>query len=100
MTEQKFVFISEVKQLSHIFKELLEHILNHFVNTLYSVFPKMSEYGTISCLEQVPVLLLEVWSSNLHCKITRVFCICILFVKQKSWGLKSDDKSKLWSAAL
>lgn len=96
MTEQKFVFISEVEQLSLIFKELLDL----FVNTLYSVFPKMSEYGTISCLEQVPVLLLEVWSSNLHCKITRVFCICILFVKQKSWGLTSDDKSKLWAAAL
>lgn len=75
MTGQKFVFISNAKQLNHIFKELLECFLNLFVGTLYSIFPKMSEDRTISCIEQVPVLLLEAWRSTLSCKITRVVCI-------------------------
>lgn len=85
-----FVFMSNVKQLNHIFTDSLELFLS-----LYSIFLRMVEDSTVSCIEQVPALLLEVWSSNLCCKINGVFCIWILSVKQKSWVLTRNDKQNL-----
>lgn len=93
-SKKKNIFITNRKHPSYIFTEFPHCFLILFKSTVCGIFPNIFKDYIVYCFEQVPILILVIWNSILHCN-TRVFCIYRL-VKQKTWDLKRNDKSKLW----